>query len=66
MSAYIIKAFIIFTFLMIVMFDIYLFQDKVKGNTISAVLRAWFLKVKWLYYVVCFGLGVLMAHWGPL
>ena len=66
MSPYAIKAFVILTLVIIIAFDVYLFQDSVPDNTISKVLRAWFKKMTWLYYSVSFGLGVLMSHWGAL
>ena len=65
LDVYYIEAFIAVTLIGIVAFDIYLFQDDVPKNTISSVLREWFKKMSWLYYAVSFGLGILMAHWGP-
>ena len=64
-DAYYVKAFVIVTTIAIIAFDVYLFQDRVAGNTISSVLREWFKKMRWLYYLVSFALGVLMSHWGP-
>ena len=47
-----------------ILYDIYLEQDDVKKNTYSEVLRRWFATRVWLYYLVSFAMGVLMAHWG--
>lgn len=50
----------------ILLYDIYLDQDEIEGNTYSQVLRGWFKRMSWLYYSVAFIFGVLMAHWGPV
>lgn len=48
----------------ILLYDIYLENDDVAKNTYSEVLRKWFARRAWLYYLVSFIMGVLMAHWG--
>lgn len=63
---YTIKAGIVVAAIAAILYDIYLDQDEVSGNTYSQVLRGWFKKRLWLYYGAAFGLGILMAHWGPV
>lgn len=45
-------------------YDIYLEQDDVDKNTYSEVLRKWYAKKSWLYYLTGFVFGVLLSHWG--
>ena len=59
-----IKTGIILAVLAVILYDIYLAQDDVLGNTYSEVLRGWFKSFVWLYYLTAFVIGTLMAHWG--
>lgn len=45
--------------------DIWLAADDIAGNTYSEILRAWFSRMTWIYYLVAFVVGVLLSHWGP-
>lgn len=51
---------------LICLWDAWLAVDDTKDNTISTVLRGWFLSYVWLYYLTALSLGVLIGHWGPV
>jgi len=63
-SAYTVGAAMVVALVTALLYDVYLEQDDVARNTYSEVLRKWFKTRAWLYYLVAFSMGVLMAHWG--
>lgn len=58
------SVFVVIAFVALIVFDFYLATDAVKGNTYSERIRLWGQSQNWFYYLMSFGMGVLIAHWG--
>lgn len=66
MSPILVSVVFVTILVMICVWDAWLAFDNVKDNTISTILRNWFLSYVWLYYLASLFLGILIGHWSPV
>ena len=67
MSSFAVRLTSIIIFVVIIVWDIWLWADRIPGNTISAVITKRFKSLKfWGWVLACmlvFFMGVLSTHW---